>query len=224
MLDRLGFEPKPGEEPQWDPVRAGLLSALGIPGNDPEVIAFCRRSAELQCSRPRAVRGDAAGAALAVASWHGDKKWFDRVRQAFESADAPDLRARFLLALAAFADPATARAGLDYLLTDPVRSTEVLPALSSAEPEQAPLLFEWIQDHYAAIKAKVSESFLPFLPGVLGVGDERLLERGRAFFLDPGRATRMTEVEFKKAAEAVELRAALRKRNGPALWKYLSLP
>jgi len=221
MLDELGFAPKYGEPPQLGPLRAMLLGALGINGEDSEVVKFCRESAARQLSDPRSVDPGIADATLQVATWYGDAKWSERVRAAFQQATAPDVRGRFLGALVSFREPELARSGLDFVLSEAVKPTEFLRAIAVGQPELAPLAFEWLTEKYDAVKAKLPEDFLPFLPAVLSEADTGLLARGRAFFLDPARKTPLTELELTKATEAVELRTALRERNGSRVSKLV---
>ena len=224
ILDRLGFEAKPGGEPQWDPLRAQLIQILGIRGEDQDVIQFCRKTAEAQLAEPRSVNGMAADATLMVASWFGDGDWLARVRDAAGKATEPDLRARFLQSCVPFRDETVARQGLDYLLTDAVRPTDVVLAImpAVARPESASIVFHWIVDRYGALKKKLPEDFMPMLPSLFGSADDALIDKARAFFLDPVRSTPFAEVEFRKVAEAVELRMALRKLHGQAVRRFLT--
>jgi cytosol alanyl aminopeptidase len=224
MLDRLGFEPKTNEEPQWDPLRAALLLMLAVRGEDSDALQFCRKAAAKQISEPRSVKGQVADLTLMVTSWYGDADWAKRVRESFLKAAEPDLRARFLAATIPFRDEKLAREGLDFLLTDNVRPTEVVSALGPAatQPELCGVVFDWIHDRYDALKKKLPEDLMPFFPSLLAAADEPLLARGRAFFLDPSRFSPFAEVEYKKAAEKVQLRTALRKLNGESVQKFFA--
>jgi hypothetical protein len=196
--------------------------ALGMRANDPEVLAFSRELAERQLSDPRSVDAGIADAVLRVASWNGDRQWASRLQTAFATATQPDVRSRFRRSLTHFRDPAVARAGFDYLLTDAVRPSEVLlRRRENIEPEHAPVMFQWIVDNYAALQKKLPEDMLPSLARYLEPGDEALLARGREFFLSPQRRTPLTEVHFRTAAETVELRAALRERYGSDASEWL---
>lgn len=222
MLDQLGWEPKAGEAPELAPLRSRLLVALGARGNDPEVLAFCREMARRQIEAPRSVDAGIADAVLRVATWHGDAHWSEVLKNAFATVKEPDIRSRFRASLTYFRDPALARAGFDYLLSDTVRPSEVLLRRSeNIEPEHAPVMFQWIVEKYDALKKKLPEDMLPSLARYLEPGDEALLARGREFFLDPARRTPLTEVHLRTAAEAVEQRAALRDRYGKDASKWL---
>jgi cytosol alanyl aminopeptidase len=224
ILDSIGFEPKPAETPQIDPLRAQLLLALAMRGEDSEVIQFCQKSANAQLAQPRSVNGLVADASLMVAAWFGDANWLSSVHAAVAKADEPDLRARFLRATVPFRNESVAREALKYLLTDNVRATEVIPSImrAAAVPELCPSIYYWIQDDYAALKKKLPEDFMSLLPSLFGAADESLLAKSRIFFLAAERATPLAEVEFKKAAEKVELRSALRKLNSDAVQRFLT--
>jgi cytosol alanyl aminopeptidase len=213
MLDSIGFEPRPSEAPEIGPLRGSLLRVLGHAGNDSDVVAFCREQARRQLADPHSVDAGIGPVALEVTSWHGDAQWSGQLRAAFESAKAPAVRQRFLGALSRFQDPALLQSALDYLLTDAVRPAELVNSLRRpGDTESAAVLFDWVVTRYDRIKARIPGDQLPFLSNVLLGGDQALLEKGRAFFLDPARKTPLAETQFQKAAESVALSSALRER------------
>jgi hypothetical protein len=224
MLDQLGFEPKTGELPQNGPLRASLFTTLGVDGDEPDLVTFCREQAKLQIKEPRSVDAGIADATLAVATWHGDSSWLAALRQALEQTAAPDVRSRFLEALHGFRDPNLVRATLDYSLTQAIKPTEA-PGLLLAgleHPELAPIVFDWFVAHYDALKKKLPEVWLAALPEVLLYSsDSGLLAKGRAFFLDPARKTPLIEMKLTNLAEGMELKLALRARNQDSVRKMV---
>ncbi|HXP61364.1 MAG TPA: M1 family metallopeptidase [Dongiaceae bacterium] len=223
MLDQLGFEPKAGELPQIGPLRASLLATLGVDGDEPDVVAFCRKQAKLQLADPRSVDPGIADATLSVATWHGDASWLSALRQAFEQTQAPDVRARFLWALSGFRDPNLVRATLDYSLTQAMKPTEFPDMLfASFHAELAPVVFDWLVANYDAFKKKLPEAWLASLPGLLlSSSDAGLLAKGRAFFLDDARKTPLLEVRLTQVTEPVELMLALRARYQDSVRKLV---
>lgn len=222
MLDALGLEPKPGELPQQGYLRASLLNSLGRHGDEPDVLAFCRERAKRQLTEPSDVDPELADATLAVATWHGDGSWLAALRQAFEQAQAPDVRARFLSALGGFRDPSLVAATWDYSLTEAMKPTEFSPLLSAgARAELAPVAFDWLVAHYEPYTKKLPEAFLPGLPWILSEADAELLAKGRSFFLNPSRKSPLLELELTKVTEAVELCLALRERHQEGVRKLV---
>jgi hypothetical protein len=174
-------------------------------------------------SAPRSVEPGIAQVVLAVTSWHGDAAWSEQVRAAFEKAKAPAVRRRFLSVLTLFKDPALVRSGLDYLLTDAVRPTELLSSVRAAGDEDvARAYFDWVVERYDRLKQRLPEDQLPFLTSVVAGGDSELLERARAFFLDASRFKSLTKLEFEKVAEQVRLRGALRERYQAAVRQFVA--
>ncbi len=212
VLDAIGRERKNDEPRTIDPLRASLLSALGTHGQDPEIIQYCQTEANRQLKDPRSLDAGIAQTVLDVASWNGDEEWARQLKQAFEKAEAPDVRARFLTALSKFQNPDLARSAMDYSLTDPVKPTEV-QAVQGNTSDLAGVRLEWLMKNYDAVKSKVPEDTLPFWTAILSGAEPDVLEKGRAFFLDPTRRNRLTEVEVTKLVEASDLRYELRARN-----------
>ena len=155
-------------------------------------------------------------------TWHGDESWLFALRQAFEQAQAPDVRARFLGVLNGFRDPNLVRATLDYSLTPAMKPTEFSAMLFAGyRPELASIVFAWLIAHYDAYKKKSPEDLLAFLPQPLTAADADLLTKCRAFLLDESRKTPLLEVELTKVTETVELRLALRARYQDSVRKMV---
>jgi aminopeptidase N/puromycin-sensitive aminopeptidase len=85
-------------------LRATLFSLLGHAG-DKGVIADSRKIAEEYLSKPASVDPNLANAALAVAAANGDAALFDKLQQAYETADNPQLQEEALHLLATFKNP-----------------------------------------------------------------------------------------------------------------------
>jgi len=221
VLDSVGTNPQSGEPPAVESLRASLLLALGMHGADPDLIEFCKRKAHEQLTAPRSVEASIADATLRVATWHGDAEWAKKLRVAFESQTAPDLRNRFLSVLSGFANRELATLAYEYALGEQVRPAEFVSALMG-QRDQAPVRFEWLASNYFKVKSKVPEDMLPMLPAMFIGADTTLFAKIDTFFQDPSRKTPLTEGELTKLRESVELESALRKHNLENVRKLLA--
>ena len=136
----LGGEPVPGEPDDRKALRALLFAALGDAG-DPEALGRARRLVERALASPAAVGSGSdaidpidpslADAAFLLAARGGDAALWDRLRAGLDAARTPEEAFRYLMALAAFRDPALVRRSLDLAFSPRIR-TQDLPSLSAA--------------------------------------------------------------------------------------------
>ncbi len=120
-LDRLGWDPAPGEGERTPSLRALVVAALGTLGADPAVRAEAARRFDASGSgEPIAPDIEAAVlAAVAAQLRPGD---YEAVLARYRAPATPQDELRYLNALAAFPDPALAVRTFELCRTDEVRS------------------------------------------------------------------------------------------------------
>src|SRR5262249_38539430 len=82
----LGWNPKLGEDEEWQLVRPSLLRFLARAGRDPELRAEARRLAAAWLDDPKAIGVDTRSAVLAIAAEDGDRVLFARFREKAKNA------------------------------------------------------------------------------------------------------------------------------------------
>src|SRR6201996_1520810 len=122
-LASLG-EPKDGETPDQQELRADLFGLEGGVGQDPKVIAESRQIAEQYLTEPGKVNATLGRQALGVAAIHGDAAFFDLVQKTAETSKDPILASQALYDLAHFKDPELTRRALDYAASGKVRNQD----------------------------------------------------------------------------------------------------
>ncbi|MCC7374821.1 MAG: M1 family metallopeptidase [Verrucomicrobiales bacterium] len=220
MLDDIGFEPRNDDSSEVETLRSDLITHLGIIGEDPEVIAFCREAGKRQLENPQSVPAPIATATLTVATWLGDEAWSRQLRRAHEAANQPDVRIRFQTHLAAFRDPDLARDGMDYALTDAVPGTNV-GLVIAGRPELAATRLAWLEKNFDRVKAKVAADGFDEWPGILTGADLTVLERARKSFQNELRARPLAELRFREVTDATRLDLELGKRHAEAMRAFL---
>lgn len=102
QADNYGWSPKPDESDLENSLRGDLIRALGTIGSDPDTVARAKPLGRQLLADPRSIDPVVGQASLFVLAAHGDDDDFAAVRAAYDSAPTPQLRQRYLQALAAF--------------------------------------------------------------------------------------------------------------------------
>jgi len=223
-LDRIGMAPARGESSPTTSLRPRLMQWLGAHGGDPKVRARARALAADYVRDPGSVDPSLADVALRLAAREGDAALFERDRVKFEGAKTPVERARYLGALGAFRDTAVVAHALDYVLTGPLRSNDVLGMASglAQDPRNQDRVYAWMTRHFDAIVAKVPAWAASRVVRLArGCSTERLAA-ARAFFEAPAHRLPGSDVELAEVGDAVTECTALRAREAPSVHRYLA--
>jgi alanyl aminopeptidase len=224
VLDRIGREGRPGEEPNLPVLRNRLLLWLGDEGRDPEVIRYGESFARRYLASPAGLGldSDLATTALDLAALHGDRALFEDYRKHFEAAKTPVDRGRYLRALSRFRDPAIQEEVLRYALTGPLKPNEFLltaGGIGATEPG-ADRFFAWMREHFDDIAKRIPPILMPFLPMAAGGCSAERLEQGKQFFATPGHRAQGTDRQLARVADQVHDCLRLREREGAAVAAY----
>jgi alanyl aminopeptidase len=215
-LDRIGLEPRKGEEPEIAALRRELIGALGVRGGDAEVIAWSGKLTAQLLKDPRSVDTGVASAALSVAVWHGDAPLFEACEQAFRSAKVPTDRAMFLEALGGFRDLALSARALTLSLGSGFRSHErldVAMSMTGGSMAHRRLVVEWMMANFDEIRAKAGEHTVNYLVVLAEGPDAALFAQARDFLRAPGRINDAAEKNIAEACDRDAQRQALRARG-----------
>jgi puromycin-sensitive aminopeptidase len=124
-LLELGFEPARGEPDDVRLRRAALVGLLGDVAEWPPVLAAAEERFPLYLARRDAIDPNLADAVVTFAARAGDAARFDALLAAFEKADTPQERRRFLFGLAEFRAPKLVDRALALCLGDRVPTQDV---------------------------------------------------------------------------------------------------
>jgi puromycin-sensitive aminopeptidase len=115
----LGWAPTGGESDLTSKLRGLLVGVLAIQGNDTDAQARCRQMLTDDTTDPEL----AAAAATAVASIGTDDDYEEYLRR-FRTATTPQLKLRYMFALAEFPTEAQVRRTIDLALSSDVKSQD----------------------------------------------------------------------------------------------------
>jgi puromycin-sensitive aminopeptidase len=217
-LERLGWDPSPGQSERDAITRSRLISVLGTVGADPAVRTEAATRLDRVATDPEAVPADILTATVGVVAATGGPGAWDRMHQRQREAATPQDQVRYLMALAALPDGDDLRRTLDLALSPEVRSQDgpflIASVLMNRNGGEA--AWTWIEDNWAAITAHFPRNLLVRLfEGVVGLVDAELVGRVHAFLASadiPVPGQRVAQLE-----ERMDINVALAERVRPDL-------
>ena len=120
-VERLGWEPQPGEDELERQLRGDLLRVLGTLGNDPEAQERARSLYARYREDETAVDPDVLPALIAIVAAAGGPAEYEQFQERFKSARTPQEEQRYLYALAGFRQPELIRRTLEKTTNGEVR-------------------------------------------------------------------------------------------------------
>lgn len=149
-------EPKQGDTPEVQELRADLFGLVGGVGQDPKVIAQSRQIAGQYLTEPGKVNATMGQVALNVAATHGDAALFDQLQKTAETSKDPSLSTEALYALARFKNPELTRRALEYAASGKVRNQDSIHlfavALSSVNTQDA--AWQYIEQNWQKVQSQ----------------------------------------------------------------------
>ena len=223
-LDRIGMQPRPGEPEGAGLLRPKLLGWLGIHGHDEKVREWARGAVHALLADPATLDPSLHGAALTIAAYDGDRALFEQYRERFESATTPRQRQQYLAGMAAFRDPGIVDRALEYSLTGPLRTQEILriPFGLSETPAGRERAYRWMTENYGTLAQRIPKEFTSFFPYFAGGCEPERVESARQFFAHPERDSSPTRVSLAKVTDAVGDCARLREREAASVTALLT--
>jgi len=223
VLDRIGIEKHNGEDEAVAQLRPRVVGWLGEEGQDTQVRRHARKLAQAYMQDSGSIDPELAGVALSVAAIEGDRELFEAYRKRFEEAETPVDRSRYLSALGAFENREIQDEALKFSLDGPIRPDEIfrIPRGIMTTDKSADHVFRWWLAHYDEITARLPAMMTAFAPFIAGGCSTERLERAREFFEDPDHQVDGTLNNLEKVADQVKDCADLRRREGPAVARYL---
>jgi puromycin-sensitive aminopeptidase len=149
-VERLGWEPEPGESELERQLRGDLLRTLGTLGDDP---VTQERARELYARHQRedlAVDPNVLPALIAIVAWTGGEEQYALFLDRFKRARTPQEEQRYLYALAAFRQPELLSRTLAHTIDGEVRSQDapfLVRALLSS-PHGRELAWAFVKEHW----------------------------------------------------------------------------
>ncbi len=222
-LDRLGWQPEPGEDERTRQTRGLVITLAGTLGDDHEVVARARKLHADYLARPASVDPDVAAAALAVVAAHGSAGDYDQVWERSRTSASPQEATRYLYALARFPDDHLARRTLASTLTDDVRSQNAPFVVGRllANRDAGATAWAFVEDSWDAMLRRFPDNAIPtMLGGVTALSTPALADRVDAFLAEHPVPQGARTIEQHR--ERLRVNVALRAREAGPVAEWLA--
>ena len=221
VLTGIGYDAKPGENPQVPVLRSALVGTLGEMG-DKAVVAEANRRFAALASDPAALDGPLRNVWMAIIAKNADQATWDRLR-ALAKAAKTDLEKSTLYALLGGAkDERLAQQALDLALTDEPSKTTSAAIIAQVGAEHPMLAVDYVLAHRAQYEGLIDVSARSQALARLGGGSA---DPAMATKLD-AYATQYLTPESRKVVDraiaAINTRIETRTRLKPALTAWFA--
>ncbi len=171
-LQRLGFDPRPGEAAIDSILRSDVLGALGAMG-DAGVIAEARRRVESLDANPAALDGPLKARWLGIVAANASEADWARLRALAKASTSTVERSTYYTLLGSAKDAALARRALALALTDEPGKTVSAAIIGAVSRSHAEMAVDFAQANQAAVDRLIDASARArFLAGLAASSDD----------------------------------------------------
>jgi puromycin-sensitive aminopeptidase len=224
-VERLGWEPQPGEDELERQMRGDLLRALGTLGNDPAAQARARGLYARYREDESTVDANVLPALIAIVAAGGGEAEYEEFLQRFKGARTPQEEQRYLYALAGFRQPELLRRTLEKTTNGEVRSQDA-PFLARTllmGVHSRGLAWEYLKANWEAMARQYPGSaYRRMYEGVTGLVSPEWEQDVKAFF-ETNRIV-LGGKTLEQYLEQLRIAVRLQEREAAALAGYLAKP
>jgi aminopeptidase N len=222
VFERVGWEPKPGEEVATGLLRVQLIEKLGDLG-DEAVVKEARERFQKFIVDPKTLAPDIRAAVIGVVGRYADAKTWETLHQLGLKTKSIEEKGNFYRAMAMALDAELAKKTLALSLGDELpasRATRLVRDVSISA-EQPELAWEFAQEHQKELDAKLDAlGRIRFASGVMrGFSDESRAAELETYAQKNSPAGIGSDV--RKTAEEIRFRADLKRRLIPEIKQWV---
>jgi puromycin-sensitive aminopeptidase len=224
-VERLGWEPQPGEDELERQLRGDLLRTLGTLGSDPAAQQRARALYARYREDEAAVDADVLPALIAIVAAAGGASEYDEFLQRFKAARTPQEEQRYLYALAGFRQPDLLQRTLEKTTNGEVRSQDapfLMRALLVGVYSRA-LAWDYLKTHWETMARQYPASaYRRMYEGVTALVSPQWEQDVRDFF--PSRKIVLGGKTLEQYLEQLRIAVRFQERAAVALSAYLARP
>ncbi|MGH7374456.1 MAG: M1 family metallopeptidase [Candidatus Rokuibacteriota bacterium] len=224
-VERLGWEPQPGDDELERQLRGDLLRTLGTLGNDPETQERARALYARYRGDESAVDANVLPALIAIVAAAGGESEYEEFLQRFKAARTPQEEQRYLYALAGFRQPELLRRTLEKTTNGEVRSQDapfLMRALLVGVYSRG-LAWEYLKAHWEAMARQYPGSaYRRMYEGVTALVSPEWEREVCDFF--SSRRIVLGGKTLEQYLEQLQIAVRFQERESAALAAYLAKP
>ena len=154
LLNKFGWEKKPGENETDGTLRSAVIGKLGILEHQ-NVLEKTQQLFEQFLKNPELVDPDLKATLYRLAAWQGGERVYDILLNLYRKSEDPQDQVQLLASLAYFKDKKLLKRALDLALSGEVRHQNIVYLIASMcrNPQGKNLVWPWIKSNYARIKS-----------------------------------------------------------------------
>ena len=224
-LERLGWEAEPDESDLVRQLRADLLRAMGVLGNDPVTQERARELYGRQRAGEGTVDANVLPALIAIVAASGGEAEYAEFWEGFRAARTPQEEQRYLFALAGFRHPDLVRRTLGRTIDGEVRSQDapflMRTLLGSVHARE--LAWPFLQEHWETMaRVYPGSAYRRMYEGITGLVSAQWEREVQEFLRARGIALGGKTLE--QYLEQLRVAVRFQERELEALGAYLSRP
>jgi len=221
---KLGWDPKPSEDPLSAMLRPMILSIVGKSG-DQEVINEAKKRFQ------RHIDGDLIdpnirGAVYVIVSRYGDESTQEELRKLFVAAEMTEEKVRLLRAMGQAIKPKIIESTLKFIFEgDNVRMQDSISGLvgCTSSRDGRDLVWKFLQENWKTLVERFGEKsnfLIAFVEyGLSDFADDKIAAEIKTFFESAN--TPIVARPVKKVLETIHMRAEVLKRDSKAIEEFL---
>jgi aminopeptidase N len=223
VLERVGWDAKPGEEESVGLLRSRLISTLGD-FKEERIIAEAQKRFEEFLKNPTSLPPDLRPPVVEIVGRYSDRVTYDQLHTLGRKTQSTEEKRLYYGAMATALDPKLAQETLQISLTDELPLILANFALFSGVAyggEYRELAWEFVQEHWKQLADRMSNwDQAVFVPGIL----KAFSDSSRAEELEIYAKTNLSDEskqEVAKAAEDIRFKAKLKQRELPNIDQWV---
>src|SRR5436309_7979068 len=221
-VERLGWEPQPGESELERQLRGDLPRVLGTRGDDPATKQRARGLYARHRNDDLAVAPNVLPALIAIVAWTGGEEEYAWFLDRFKSARTPQEEQRYLYALAGFRQPELLSRTLERTINGEVRSQDapfLVRALLTGVYSRG-LAWEFVKQHWETMARQYPGSaYRRMWEGITALVSAEWERDVRAFF--SSRPIVLGGKTLEQYLEQLRVAVSFQDREGQGLATYL---
>jgi aminopeptidase N len=223
VFDRLGWDPKPGEEAARGLLRVNLITTLGDL-TDQGVIDNARQRFQKFLADPQTLTPDLRPPVFDVVGRYADQKTWETLHELGLKTKSIEEKGRFYFAMSAALDPDLTKRTLPLSLTDELPASRAVSLVTSVSrsAEQPALAWEFAQAQRKQLELKLDAlGKVRFLANIM----RGFSEANRAIELEAYAQKNLpsdAKSEISKAAEEIRFKSDLKAHLFPAIAQWIA--